>query len=171
MRRKRRLSGQETQWVEQCITEICSQEDLSPGDSLYRSAGWEAFLWGYQNCSQPWAPNFWPESFDRITEAVRYEKRVRTSLLYRELSLDRTLIPEAQETFLDRLPGGSGDFTNAVAFSDFLDRLPQELCRLSRSILSGYTLEETRSRLHWTGGELLSAVEDLRGALRAYEAT
>lgn len=117
------------------------------------------------------APNFWPESFDRITEAVRYEKRVRTSLLYRELSLDRTLTPEAQETFLDRLPGGSGDFTNAVAFSDFLDRLPQELCRLSRSILSGYTLEETRSRLHWTGGELLSAVEDLRGALRAYEAT
>lgn len=157
--------------MEQCITEICSQENLSPGDSFYRSAGWEAFLWGYQNCSQPWAPDFWPESFDRIAEAVRYEKLARTSLLYRELSLDRTLTPETQETFLDHLPGGSGDFTNAVAFADFLDRLSQELRRLSSSILSGYTLEETRSHLNWSSSELLSAVEDLRTALRAYEAT
>lgn len=169
MRRKRRLSRQETQWVDQCISDICGQEGLSPADGTYRSAGWAAFLKEYQSRSRLWDADFWPESFERIAAAVHMEKLVHTSLLYRELSLDRPLTPGSEESFLDHLPSGSGDFTNGVAFADFLDRLPQELRSLSGSILSGYTLEEARSRLHWSGRELLNAVEELRDALCAYE--
>lgn len=86
------------------------------------------------------------------------------------MSLNQPVSAGNDETFLDLLPARGGDFTNGVAFLDFIDRLPQELRRLSRWILDGYTLEEARSRLRWTRAELLRAVDVLRQALCDYAA-
>lgn len=170
MRRRRHLSSQEVLWVEECITEICMQEGLSPADELYRSAAWASFLAWYQGYERLWDPCFWPGAFEQVAGAIRFDKRLRTASLYRELSLNQFISTESGETFLDRLSAQNGDFTNGIAFSDFIDRLPQELRRLSHWILDDYTLEEARSILCWTKGELLSAVDILRQALWDYSA-
>ena len=170
MRKRKKLSQRETQWVDGCITDSCEQNGVNPGDGSYRSTGWAAFLEHYQSCDRLWEADFWPRAITCIHQAIGQEKLVRTSLLYRVLSLDRALLPEGNETFLDRLPTNCGDFTNGVAFFDFLAQLPEELRRLARSLLDGYTLEESRSLLSWSGRELLDAVDGLRQALLEYEA-
>lgn len=166
--RRRRLSSQEIQWVDECITEICTQEGLSPEDELYRSAAWAAFLTWYQGYERLWDSQFWPGAFEQVAGTIRLDKRIRTASLYRELSLNQLAFAESGESFLERLPALNDDFTNGVAFLDFIDRLPQKLRRLSRWLLDGYTLEEARSRLCWTNAELLSAVDILRQALCDY---
>lgn len=169
MRRKRQLSQQEALWVSEYIESACGQAALDPQDEEYRSAGWASFMTHYRSCDCLWAPDFWSDVQEHIAEAIWQEKQKRTARLYQELSLNRLLLPESNESFLDLLPARSGDFTNGVAFFDYIGHLPQTLRCLARYILEGYTLEEARSHLGWSAETLLSAVEELRRAMRAYE--
>jgi hypothetical protein len=169
MRRKRRLSELESKWVNTYIREACEQEKVKFSDEQYHSTGWVAFLNYYQSCNELCFADFWPTAFMQIRDAIHLDKQIRTDLLYRELSLNRPVTSESTETFLDFMFMKNGDFTNGVAFFDFLDHLSEELRQLSGCILVGYTLEEARSQLNWTNGELINAVDILRKALCDYE--
>ena len=61
-----------------------------------------------------------------------------------------------------------GDFTNGVAYQDYIGRLPRDLYRLARRLEEGDTLEEARSGLDWDQERLCRAVERLRRHMEAY---
>lgn len=169
MRRKRKLACQEAQWVNEYITKACLQEGVNPMDETYRSSGWASFMEWYQCSARLWDPGFWPKAYEQVAETISSDKKDRTARLYRELSLDRPISQESTETFLDRLPAKNGDFTNGVAFFDFIGHLPGGLRQLSGCILNGYTLEEARSHLNWNSKRLCETVHSLRKELNHYE--
>ena len=81
-----------------------------------------------------------------MTGAILFDKKERTSLLYRELSLDCPISRNSEETFLDRLPAKNGDFTNGVAFFDFIGRLPSAPPSRQRRDARFYGLSPTPRR-------------------------
>ena len=171
MARRRRLSQQECQWVNAAITELCRQLSLNPGDEEYRSVSWLAFQSFFQSYFPVWEPAFWPEAYRRMEDAIRLEKQIRSFRLYRSTSLDLPLLQDGRETFLDRLRSQTGDFTNWVAFYDFLERLPEEPHQLAWRLIQKDTLEEARSCLGWTSSQLCEVMERLREEVALYEAS
>lgn len=171
MRRRRKLSRQDIQWVGAYITELCCQHSVNPNDEDYRSAAWTAFQALFQSFYSLADPAFWSLAAAQMETAIHLEKYTRNLYLYRMVSLDVPLTPDTGETFLDMLPAPHGDFTNGVAFRDFLDKLPDDLSLLARRLIDRDTLEEARSGLGWTPGQLCVTVRQLQSAVDLYEAS
>lgn len=168
MRRMRRLTQLEIQWVDCLVSDLCAENCIDPRDPEYRSAAWEAFEELHQSHRQPWnGALFWPRAVSRMNRAIQREKRVRSLYLYQMLSMDAPL-GEQGATLRDFLPV-QGDFTNGTAFRDFLFRLPRDLHDLARCPLDRESLEEARSSLGWSQMRMCGAVEQLREHLEAYE--
>lgn len=168
MRRMRRLTQLEIQWVDCLVSDLCAENCIDPRDPEYRSAAWEAFEELHQSHRQPWnGALFWPRAVSRMNRAIQREKRVRILYLYQMLSMDAPL-GEQGATLRDFLPV-QGDFTNGTAFRDFLFRLPRDLHDLARCLLDRDSLEEARSSLGWSQMRMCGAVERLREHLEAYE--
>ncbi len=54
MGRLRRLTQLEIQWVDHLVSDLCTENCISPGDPEYRSAAWEAFVELHRSHRQPW---------------------------------------------------------------------------------------------------------------------
>ncbi len=155
--------------MEEVITERCLQLNLSPRDEEYRCVAWLAFQEAYRKLDPVRDPDFWSKTFEQMESALQCEKKDRNLYLYGILSLNVPVQPESNERLLDLLPSRSGDFTNYTSLLDFLNRLPRESCQPAHHLMNRDSLEEARSFLGWTDGQLCSAVEQLRSATTIYE--
>ena len=163
------LSRQESLWVEEIIRQLCALHNVRALDEDYHAAAWAAFWSAFCNFYNISSPDFWPYAYRQINTALRREKQRRSEQIYRLLSLDAPAAPNTGETFLDRLPARQGDFTESVAFWDFLNHLPQGPAQLAARLVNQDSMEEARSFLGLTDQELCQTVVQLREALTRYQ--
>lgn len=168
MRRLHCLTQRELGYAEAAVRMACLQNGVNPLDEEYRAAAQAAFCEAFRGCGPFWDGDiFWPQAFSLMSRAIRREKRLRSAYLYEMLSLDMPLGEDRAPSLGTLLPI-QGDFTNGVAYRDYIGRLPRDLYRLARRLEEGDTLEEARSGLDWDQERLCRAVERLRRHMEAY---
>ena len=98
---------------------------------------------------------------------MRKERTGGGACLY-QLSLDKPLGNDTENTLLQLLHSPSGGFENSVCLYEYLQRQHPDVRRVAMGMMEGETLEQLRGCYRWSWAHTYWAFNQLRAAMEEY---
>ena len=114
--KKRQLSRRERDMMEEAITRVCKAMGIPEKDPELRQVAWAALLDVYRDDPAGFTGGRmrgWRRAYRLAWDALEAEKKDRLRSLY-QLSLDKPLGNDTENTLLQLLHSPSGGFENSV---------------------------------------------------------
>ena len=150
--KKRQLSRRERDMMEEAITRVCKAMGIPEKDPELRQVAWAALLDVYRDDPAGFTGGRirgWRRAYRLAWDALEAERKDRWRSLY-QLSLDKPLGNDTENTLLQLLHSPSGGFENSVCLYEYLQRQHPDVRRVAMGMMEGETLEQLRGCYRWS---------------------